>query len=181
MSYALTQKVLPLIPFTEHWTTIYAPMNPKDERSNGKNDRFFEIESIANIANLAKSLKTCKSPFVAMETSIGGDITSRSIVPEYNIYFFVEGDQRLVTNGGTDTEAKSEALYHATAFVNYIAEMQTRYEDEGNPLLGGIDVDNIHFETFGPIMNRWFCVGLAIRDLNARSRCIVESDYISDL
>lgn len=162
-----------LIPFTEHWATIYKPM--LHERK--KNKRFFCIESIASLANLAKELPKADSPIVCIETNIGGGISRKFIMPEYNVYFFVCANQKLQDNDIADSAAKEEALQHAISFLNYLRHEQELHRDDRRFQLLALDMDNIRFETFGPMFNRWFCVGISMMDLSAYNRCFNPDEY----
>lgn len=166
-----------LIDFAEYWATIYRPMLHEPGK-NSKNKRFFCIESIANIANFIKVLPTTKSPFVAMETNLGADINERFFVPNYNIYFFVKTvDRKMLANDIRDAEAKEEAMMHAVAFRNYIKKEQERHEDDHMSPVQGIDLSNMHLETFGPIADRWFAVGISLFDLSKINNCVNPDDY----
>lgn len=168
--------LMTLIPFTEHWATIYKPMQ-HDRKSN---KRFYCVESIANIANLSKELPRIHSPFVCIETNIGGDIGNKFLEPEYNVYFFVQAGQKVQDNDIADSSAKDEAMRHAIAYLNYIRHEKDIHEDDRESQLLGIDTDQVHFETFGPILNRWFCVGIALSDLSKYSHCMSKDDYIEE-
>jgi len=146
--------------------------------SGKKNKRFFCIESIAQIANLAKELPNAKSPFVVIETNIGGGLGNKFLVPEYNIYFFVLAKQKLQDNDLQDTAAKEEAMRHAIAYLNYIRHEQQAHASDRKSALLGIDTENVRFETFGPMLNRWFCVGLSFVGISAYSRCVNPDDYV---
>lgn len=170
--------ILSLVPFTEHWASIYKPIQHDVTTSRKKNKRFFCIESIAQIANFAKELPNASSPFVAIETNIGGDIGSKFLAPEYNVYFFVLAKQKVQDNDREDAAAKEEAMRHAVAYLNYIRREQHIHSNDRQSSLMGIDTENVRFETFGPMMNRWFCVGLAFTGIAQYSRCVNENDYL---
>ena len=164
-----------LIPYVKSWTEIYLPF-----ASNRKpfEKTFHCIESIANLANLSMRLSDLNAPFAAMETNIGGTISGKFLIPQYNIYFFVKSVQKL---GGdmdlADLAAKDEAMDHAMEFRNYLKELQEKHRNDRQFTLMGLDFDNIGFETFGPIHNRWFAVGISIADLSTYSRCVDRSKY----
>lgn len=119
-------------------------------------------------------------PFVAMETNIGGDISEKYMYPEYAVYLFVQGKPLAQANDGEDTLAKREAMRHAMAFLNYARQEQRLHEDDRNSPLLGVDLDRVHFETFGPFFNRWFCVGIGFSQVTNFSRCVNGDDYLSD-
>lgn len=168
-----------LIDFTQHWATIYRPMLHEPGK-NSKNKRFFCIESIANLANFFKLLPNVKSPFVAMETNLGAEISDRFFMPNYNIYFFVKArDQKLLANDIRDAEAKEEAMSHAIAFRNYIRQQQSLHQEDLLSPVQGIDLSNMHLETFGPIADRWFAVGISLFDLAKINNCVNPDDYVS--
>lgn len=162
-----------LIPFTEHWASVYKPMMHEPMR----NKRFFCIESIANLTNFATTLPKAQSPLVCMETNIGGSINDKYFMPEYNVYFFVMAKQKVQDNDREDTIAKDEAMHHALSYLNYIRNQQELYSQERDFALQGLDIDSVRFETFGPMFNRWFCVGISLVDLSKYSRCFNPDDY----
>lgn len=171
-----------LIDFTKAWASAYKPMLHGRKDSRGRiRKRFFCIESIAQIANFTKELPTTESPFVAVETNIGGTITERFMSPEYNVYFFVMGNGKLQDNDELDTMLKKEAMTHATRFLSYLKKKKEAMEKDGMIVneITAIDTDNIRFETFGPFLNRWFCVGIAMRGLE-KLGCYNEDDYLKD-
>lgn len=163
-----------LIPFTEHWASIYKPMSHHPQT----NKRFYCIESIANLTNFAATLPKAQSPLVCMETNIGGSITGKFFMPEYNVYFFAMAKQKIQQNDIEDAAAKEEAMQHAFSYLNYIRQEQKAHEDQRDFILQGLDLDNVRFETFGPMFNRWFCVGLSMVDLAKYSRCVNPEDYL---
>lgn len=166
--------VFSLIDFTEHWAGIYKPMLHREP----DNRRFFSIESIGQVANLVAQAKNIKGPFVAIETNIGGTFAGGFLEPEYNVYFFVRSAaQKLQSNEAADNEAKSEAMRHATAYLNRIRYEQELHQDDLESVLTGLDVDNVRFETFGPLLNRWFAVGISLASLDRYSRCVNTEDY----
>lgn len=166
-----------LIPFAEHWATIYKPM--LHERK--KNKRFFCIESLANLTNFAKELPKTNSPLICIETNIGGGINRKFIMPEYNVYFFVRASQKIQDNDIADSAAKEEALQHAVSFLNYLRHEQELQRDSRRFQFLALDLDNIRFETFGPMFNRWFCVGISMMDLAQYNRCFNPDDYESTI
>lgn len=162
--------------FVKYWTEIYAPIV---ENATKKGKSFHCIESIANLANLSMKLPTLPSPFVAMETNIGGDIGDKYILPTYNIYFFVKATQKAgVDSDIDDADTKEEAMECALDFVNYLRDEKEKHQNDRQFALMGIDTDNIHFETFGPIHNRWFAVGISLMDMARYSRCVDKKKYI---
>lgn len=168
-------KIFQLIDFVKHWTDIYAPIV---ENNSKKEKSFHCIESIANLANLSMKLPNLPSPFVAMETNIGGDISDKFLFPQYNVYFFVKAAQKA----GLDTDlddamAKDEAMECAIDFLNYIREQKEAHSNDRQFPLMGVDTDNAHFETFGPIHNRWFCVGVSFNDMSRFARCVDKGKY----
>ena len=166
-----------LIPFTQHWTEIYLPI-VEAAQAKKKGKSFHCIESIANLANLSMRLPDLPSPFVAMETNIGGDFSEKFLLPQYNVYFFVKASQKAGRDTDLDdTEAKEEALEHANEFLNYLREQKEKHCNDHQFPLMGIDTENAHFETFGPIHNRWFAVGVAMNDMSKRSRCVDKTKY----
>lgn len=166
-----------LIPFIKHWTEIYLPI-VEAARIQKKGKSFHCIESIAHLANLSMKLPELPSPFVAMETNIGGDMSDKFLFPQYNVYFFVKASQKAGKDTDLDdTETKEEALGHAMEFMNYLREQKEIHSDDRQFPLMGVDTDNTHFETFGPIHNRWFAVGISLNDMNQRSRCVDKSKY----
>lgn len=168
-------KVFQLIPFVKHWTEIYCPIA---DNAKLHEKSFHCIESIANLANLSRRLPELPSPFVAMETNIGGDITEKFLMPQYNIYFFVKAEQKAgVDTDLDDTYAKDEAMQHALEFLNYLRDLKKQHSNDHQFPLMGLDTDNAHFETFGPIHNRWFAEGLSLVDLGKYSRCVDRSKY----
>lgn len=168
-------KVFHLIPFVKHWTEIYKPVA---DNVKPKEKSFHCIESIAHIANLARKLPDLPSPFVAMETNIGGDATEKFLMPQYNVYFFVKAVQKAGVDSDMDDAAtKDEAMEHALEFRNYLCEQKEQHRNDRQFPLMGIDTDNVHFETFGPIGNRWFAVGVSMVDLARYSRCVDRSKY----
>lgn len=165
-----------LISFAKHWTEIYAPMAGNSSR---KGKSFHCIESIANLANLSMRLPELPSPFVAMETNISGDISDKFLFPQYNIYFFVKAAQKAgIDTDIDDAASKAEAMECAMDFLNYLRQQQQQHANDRQSQLLGIDTDNVHFETFGPIHNRWFAVGLALSDMARYSRCVDTDKYI---
>ena len=168
-------KYFKLIPFVKQWTEIYRPMG---ENRKPHEKAFHCIESIANLANLSMRLTDLSSPFVAMETNIGGTITERFLMPQYNIYFFVRSVQKAGWDSDlADLEAKDEAMAHAMEFRNYIKELREKHRNDRQFTLMGLDLDNVGFETFGPIHNRWFAVGMSILELATYSRCTDRDKY----
>lgn len=168
-------KFFQLIPFVKHWTEVYIPIAGVVNR---KGKAFHCIESIAHLANLSKRLPDLTGPFVAVETNIGGDITDKFLMPQYNIYFFVKAAPKLGPDSDLeDTEAKSEAMGHAMEFLNYLREKKREHAADRQFPLMGIDTDNVHFETFGPFYDRWFAQGLSLTDLAKYSHCIDRSKY----
>ncbi len=166
--------VYPLIDYTEHWASIYKPMmhNTTDNR------RFFCIESIGQIANLVTQVQSVKGPFVVIETNIGGTVTERFMTPEYGVYFFQKSvAQKLQSNDTADAEAKSTAMKHALAYLNRIRQDQQEGQTGTADALAGIDLEEVRFETFGPLFNRWFAVGISLRNLQRFSRCVNADDY----
>lgn len=164
-----------LIPFTKHWTEIYAPIV---ENCTRRGKSFHCIESIANLANLSMRLPDLPSPFVAMETNIGGDISDKFLFPQYNIYFFVKAAQKAGQDTDLDdAEAKEDALECAMDYLNYLREQKQKHCNDHQFALMGIDTDNVHFETFGPIHNRWFAVGISMTDMSKYSRCVDKGKY----
>lgn len=168
-------KLYHLISFTKHWAEIYTPIAnvfPKKEKS------FHCIESIANIANLSMKLPDLPSPFVAMETNIGGDITEKYLLPQYNVYFFVKAAQKAgVDTDLDDTMTKESALECAMDYLNYLREQKDLHGNDRSFPLMGVDTDNVHFETFGPFHNRWFAVGISMMDMARYSRCVDKTKY----
>lgn len=168
-------KFFQLIPFVKHWTEIYLPIA---DNAKPREKSFHCIESIANLANLSMRLPDLPSPFVAMETNIGGDITDKFLMPQYNIYFFVKATQKAGVDTDLDDAAtKDEAMTHAVEFLNYLRSEKEKHSNDRQFPLMGIDTDNVHFETFGPIHNRWFAEGLSLVDLGKYSRCVDRSLY----
>lgn len=168
-------KIFQLISFVKHWTEVYTPI--ADNRKLTEKS-FHCIESIANLANLSMRLPNLPSPFVAMETNIGGDVTDRFLMPQYNIYVFVKASQKAGVDTDLDDAAtKDEAMEHAMEFLNYLREKKKRHANDHQFPLMGVDTDNAHFETFGPIHNRWFAVGISLTDLARYSRCSDPSKY----
>lgn len=166
--------VFSLIGFTENWARIYKPML----HSEPDNRRFFSIESIGQVANLVTQAKSVKGPFVAIETNIGGTFSEGFLKPEYNVYFFVKSSsQKLQANDAADNDAKAEAMKHAIAFLNRIRYEQDRHQDDMESVLMGLDLDSVRFETFGPLLNRWFAVGISLMSVDRYSRCIYPDDY----
>lgn len=164
-----------IISFTKHWTEIYAPIV---ENCPARGKSFHCIESIANIANLSMKLPTLPSPFVALETNIGGDISDKFFVPQYNLYFFVRAEQKAGYDTDLDdAQAKESAMECAMDYINYLREQKEQHENDRMFPLLGIDTDNVHFETFGPIHNRWFAVGISFIDKARFSRCVDKSKY----
>lgn len=169
-----------LISFVKNWASVYKPMlhGSKDKRGRVRK-RFFCIENIGQIANFAKDLAAVESPFVAIETNIGGNISDRYVYPEYNVYFFVMGAGKMLNNEEEDTAVKLRAMQHALSFLAYLKHYQEQ-ASSGQAMLDGIhtvDTDNARFETFGPFMNRWFCVGISLFGLE-KIACINSQDYI---
>lgn len=168
-----------LIPFVKHWTEIYRPIVDAARIQNKKGKSFHCIESIANIANLSMKLPTLPSPFVAMESNIGGDISKKFLFPQYNVYFFVKSVGKAGRDTDLDdTETKEKALEIAMDFLNYLREQQESHADDHQFPLIGIDTENVHFETFGPIHDRWFAVGIAMNDMSKYSRCVDKNKYL---
>lgn len=164
-----------LTDFVKHWTEIYAPIVENCPR---KGKSFHCIESIANIANLSMRLPDLPSPFVAMETNIGGDITDKFMFPQYNLYFFVKAEQKAGRDADLDdAKAKEEAMECAMDFLNYLREQKEQHSNDHQFQLMGIDTNSVHFETFGPIHNRWFAVGVALTDMAKYSRCVDKKKY----
>lgn len=169
-------KLTHLIPFSEHWATIYQPMLHEPKR----NKRFYCVENGANLTNLAKELPHAKSPLLCIETNIGGGISDSFFMPEYSLYFFVQANPTLQNNDIADATAKDEAMSHAIAFLNYIRQKQEEHGNDHDFVLQGLDLDNVRFETFGPIFNRWFYVGISLFDLGRYSQCVNPDDYIEE-
>lgn len=170
-----------LISFTRQWASVYKPMQHGRKDARGRvRKRFMCIENIAQLANFAKELQSAESPFVAVETNIGGTLTERFMSPEYNVYFFVMGKGKLQDNDGEDADTKQEAMEHAVKFLMYLRQHKEEVNAKGMGMDGAsmIDTDNVRFETFGPFMNRWFCVGISLFGLE-KMGCINPDDYVS--
>ena len=168
-------KFFQLVDFVKHWTEIYAPIA---ENCTKRGKSFHCIESIANLANLSMRLPNLPSPFVAMETNIGGDINSKFWFPQYNVYFFVKAEQKAgVDSDMDDAMTKEAAMECAMDFLNYLREQKEQHADDHQFPLMGVDADNVHFETFGPIANRWFAIGMAFTDMAKYSRCVDKGKY----
>jgi len=168
-----------LIPFTKHWTEIYLPIVDAARIQGKKGKSFHCIESIANLANLSMKLPELPSPFVAVETNIGGDITEKFLVPLYNVYFFIKASQKAGRDTDLDdTEAKEQALECAMDYLNFLREQKEIHSNDHQFPLMGVDTDNVHFETFGPIHNRWFAVGVSMMDMSKYSRCVDRNKYL---
>lgn len=168
-------KFFPLIPFVKHWSEIYRPIA---DNAKLREKSFHCIESIANIANLSRQLPNLPSPFVAVETNIGGDITEKFLMPQYNVYVFVKAVQKAGVDSDLDDAAtKDEAMEHVVEFHNYLRDLKEKHRNDFQFPLMGIDTDNVHFETFGPIGNRWFAVGISLTDLARYGRCVDRSKY----
>ena len=164
--------------FTKHWTTIYTPI--AENGAKKQEDNFHCVESITKVLNLVNEIPNLCSPFVVMENNIGGEITDKGLRPEYNIYFFVKAKPSLSPiDEKRDDEAKEEAMRHALEYINYIGYSQEQM-DELSESLKGIITDNIHFETFGPIYDRWFFVGISLEETARRSKCHNKSLYKQD-
>lgn len=161
--------------FTKYWTTIYTPI--ADNGAKKQEDNFHYVESITKVLNLVNELPHLTSPFVAMENNIGGDITDKVIRPEYNIYFFVKAKHSLSPiDEEKDDEAKEEAMNHAIEYINYLRDIQENGSQQSESLKG-VNVDEVHFETFGPIYDRWFFVGVSLEEKARLSKCVNKNLY----
>ena len=110
------KKMYHLIPFTKHWTEIYLPIvEAAQEKKKGKS--FHCIESIANLANLSMRWRELPSPFVAIETNIGGEFTEKFLLPQYNVYFFVKASYDHV--GTSDFEFDKRNHFSISAGCNF--------------------------------------------------------------
>jgi hypothetical protein len=167
--------------FTEHWAAIYKPiahdMSPNAPKIR---KRFFFIDSFSKLANLAKELPSLDGPFVAMESNMSGDMDDKFLSPEYAVYFFVQAKSKLQANDVEDMMAKQEAMRHAVAYVNYIRQQQRAHENDMDSPLMGVDTEGVHFETFGPSYNRWYCVGISFEEKMKLPKCIDPNDYLTD-
>jgi hypothetical protein len=167
--------------FTEHWASIYKPIrHDMSPNAQPARKRFFFIDNFNKLMNLAKELPTLGGPFVAMESNMAGDIDERFLVPEYSVYFFVQAKPKAQGNDVQDMLAKQEAMHHAVAYVNYIRTQQRLHENDMDSPLMGVDLESVHFETFGPSYNRWYCVGIAFNECMRFSNCVNNEDYLTD-
>jgi hypothetical protein len=167
--------------FTEHWASIYKPIrHDMSPSANKLKKRFFYIDSFGKLANLAKELPSLSGPFVAMESNLTGDIGEKFLYPEYAVYFFVQAKPKLQGNDVEDRMAKQEAMRHAIAYVNYIREQQRIHADDHRSPVMGVNTEYMHFETFGPSYNRWFCVGVSFHESMKVSHCVNPDEYLTD-
>jgi len=156
----------------EEWATLYKPIQHTPGES-GENKRFFLFDSIVSVPQFIAKIDITKSPCVGFEFHKQGNIVGGKVQPVYTIYFMV--------NAGTDSlvakEQSSEAVYeaetHAHKFLAWINE-----EQENRQELRNIDLQNVTYDTYGPLYNNWYAVFIQFRDVDVYNTCVDKNDYV---
>lgn len=156
----------------EEWATIYKPMQhtPGD---TGKNRRFFLFDSIVSIPQFSGKLDSTKSPCIGFEFHKQGNIVGGKAMPVYTIYFLVNVGTMNLTEKNRSADAVAEAELHAHKFLAWIQN-----EQENRPELRNIDLNNVVYDTYGPLMNNWYALFLQFKDVDVFNVCVDKNDYV---
>lgn len=162
-----------LYEFVEHWAEIYKPMQ-HIRGKNSKNERFFLTDTYMGLSDFMTNVQPQKSPCVVMETSLEGTLNEQFDTPRYSIYFMVSSG--MMSDGREAKEAKEEAKMHMMKFFTYLKNKQ----DRNYPSVRNIRLENIDYQTIGPLYNGWYGATISLRDVEAIDRCISNEDYLEE-
>lgn len=138
-----------------------------------KNKRLFFFDSIVAIPSFMAAVNTTKSPCMGYEFPLNGEIKGGKVLPIYTVYFFVKQEEKRVTGKELSAEVNREALDHAFKFIAWL-----RNKQETNKDLANINLENLSFRTYGPLMNGWYGVFLQFNDVDKFESCMNPNDFI---
>lgn len=156
----------------ESWAMKYKPMKHIPGETS-TNKRLFLFDSIVSIPDFMTRIGSNLSPCLGYEFPMRGSIKGGKVLPVYTIYFLVKQDINRATGKELSAEANQEALQHAFKFIAWMKEQQ-----ELNPELRNIDLDEVSYDTYGPLYNGWYGIFIQIRDVDKFNQCVDKSDYI---
>ena len=156
----------------EEWAMKYKPMQHVPGETS-TNKRLFFFDSIVAIPDFMTKVNSTKSPCMGYEFPLIGEIKGGKVLPIYTIYFFVKQEERKVTGKELSAEVNQEALNHAFKFIIWLKEKQ-----ESDRSLANINLEEVPYRTYGPLMNGWYGVFIQVRDVDQFNLCIDPTDYI---
>ena len=156
----------------EEWCMKYKPiLHRPGERSTNK--RFFLVDSIVNIPQIAASLSLGKSPCVAYEFHAEGEMEGSKIFPEYTISVLVKVTGENFMMKERSNEAVKEAFLHVRKLIAWLRDKR-----ETDKSLENLDLEQIKYDTLGPLINNWYSVFFTITDTTCEKVYVDPNDYI---
>ncbi len=127
---------------------------------DGKNKRFFLVQSIAAMSDFTKTLPKNQSPCVAVDITPDMRMDGMKRGWRHTIYFLVKQEGRQVI----DTDAAMDAVEAGYRLANtFMAWMQEHQEKQHRPFLG-LMWDGSEAYPYGPLANGWYAVCLDVTD-----------------
>lgn len=156
--------------FVEDWCMIYKPMqHVPGEKS--RNKRFFFTDSYMGLADFMASFSNKTSPCVVMESGQDGSIIRGLDQPRHTLYFLVRAEDSQ--DGFAARAASAEAKTHMLKFVAYLRDKAKRQDE-----LRRIDIEQLSYQTVGPLYNSWYAVYITMEDTKQIQLCISADDYV---
>lgn len=156
----------------ERWAMKYKPMQHVPG-STSPNKRLFLFDSIVSVPDFMTRQPLTKSPCVGYEFPLRGSVKGGKLLPIYTVYFFVRQDGNSIVGKELSADANQEALNHAFKFIAWMKQQQ-----EVDPTLNNIDLEEVAYDTYGPLYNGWYGIFMQFRDVDKFSLCVDENDYL---
>lgn len=156
----------------EEWATKYRPMQHVPGETS-TNKRLFLFDSIVAIPDFMTRMNSTKSPCMGYEFPLSGEIKGGKVLPDYTVYFFVRQETNKAVGKELSAEVNQEALSHALKFIAWMKKKQ-----DIDKSLTNIDLENVRYRTYGPLMNGWYGVFIQFRDVELFSLCVDANDYV---
>ena len=155
----------------EEWCMKYKPiLHVPGERSTNK--RFFLVENIVNVPQLAANTNMQRSPCVAFEFHQEGEVEDSLITKAYTISILVKASEIFMSKERAN-EAVKEAFGHVKKLIAWL-----KMKRDTEKSLRHLDLERIHYDTLGPLVNGWYAVFFTLTDVNCECVEVNPADYI---
>lgn len=160
----------------ERWATLF-----KEIRHSESAPRFFRYNDEMALDEFVQRYKNINGPVVGVRTHLEGrfDTAKRMDYPEEQFVVMMRANPKDYLAQADAKQRCKRIMKQFLVYLEHLKKEAQRSGDRTDPL-GMLKLEDIRYDTLGPIANEWHAVFCTIENNEYEKLCYSETDYLTE-